>query len=633
RRVPLAVPAVPAVPVRVVLAAVALLVALLPGAARAAGPVVTDAPSFSTAGQSLWGPTTGQNVSSFVWDVLDEDYTGSVGEIQRVTVAVDNSDAQAAWETAIDTCDKKSYCFAGLVCFSPTRNQCRDGYCYPVDIWGNKKCVAGIGPKPAGTVDATFDVGAEIAYDLHFRTGVRGSLTVGHGTVDVDADAVVQVSADTNAARPGDLVTLQTAASVGPVDMRTQWPGVDGSVELYVDSGAWVEARAAGPDTTTGSQRDERHTILDSGTLGVQSIEMAGFHVGADGLELRWMGNPFVQMTDGIGLGVSVPVVEVPGALALSLPILDLGLYTPEMATPVADPASFLGDAGRSFDGVTATNWVRPAQRLGFSMGFFDSGTQDTDVGRFDADADVVSAYAGAPMGMAAELVPVGPYSLFSVEGNAFDIDLAFFFGFRKQVDFEPNLEVELRFDPPVEVQAADGSFALQGSVRVPAGSAVTVRQPQGGLTVQPVYSVANNRFRNDTDFVMEPAIEEQVLSLSLGGLIYDFGGAPAGLPQSFGLAQVSVPLSGSPVKLADMNYMPGSCTGPSCASEFALGGFQDVTGTAFTVYSRLPGTRCGLGFEGALAVAALAAVRRRLRGPRRAQAGAVARRQSASAP
>ncbi len=575
--------------------ALALCIALALLLAKSAPAESTDDLVFTTADQSIWGPRQGVDEKTFEVDIIDIRESGSEGEIRRVTVDVDNSKAQAAWEKAIDTCDKKSYsrCVKKIlgkcvktVTFSPTRNQCRDGYTPP-----GRKRIKGIGPKPAATRKETFDVGAELRWNQVLNAGVGGRLAVDEGSVDVTANLRATLRASSDAVAPGQVFTLHTAQTTGDVDMQTSWPNVDMSISAFLQADAEVVAEAAGPDTRNGTQRRETEVILDVGTNGRDTLELVGLNVGTSGIEFRALGSSTKLVEDGYEHNQSIELLNLPPYIAVGLPLFDIGVFTPEMETPVIDPDSFEGyfvnGSYSSFDGYSGSiyNIVEPGDRTTQIVTFGEAtdGLKDPDVARLDLDVDVLSAKFGSPLGFDAsvgEISYVG--NLLEVEGNALDVDLTMYFGFEETFTFEPNLRVRLQFNQPVEVEVEEGVWQVVSEIEVPVGDSVNVVHPDSELVVTPVYTLAENRFHNDTDFVVDPAYTWEVLSVHLGGLIFDYG-AP-GLPESFAAASRTAPFTGESLKLVDMNYLDETCQDEDCAAVFPLNGFEDRVGTPLVV-------------------------------------------------
>jgi hypothetical protein len=234
-----------------------------------------------------------------------------------------------------------------------------------------------------------------------------------------------------------------------------------------------------------------------------------GLRVGADGLELRVLDQPFEFVEDGVETSVPIPVLESPG-VEVGLPLLDLGLYTPELDTPVAFDFNGLGVNG-AFDGTSITNSVSPGMRELFSFGEVADGIKDTDVGRFDVDLDVLSAVAwGVPLGVEASVgsIPLAG-SLLEVEANLFDFDTAVFLGFQERLRFEPRLMVDLQFNQPTLVETAPGAgeFEEVTSRLVEVGAELQIVHPGGDLVVDPIYTLQQNLFVNDTDLIVTPGI------------------------------------------------------------------------------------------------------------------------------
>ncbi len=563
-------------------ASAALVLALvLPAVTRAETISVRQPLFFATSGQSLWGPRGGERTKPFRAVVLDEGEIGSKGQIRHIDVELDNSRAVQIWEEAVRRCDSAEYCHdfgfpIGRRCISPTRSQCINGVTLSI-LGVTIKRINGIGARPAGAITRPFDVGAEVAWDFHILWGVGGGVTVDEGTVNVEypTEAILEVLEGD--VQPGEVFTLRTSEIAGDVRLESEFPYVDAFIDTFLDAAAKLEMRAAYPNFDDGSQVEERLRIFNQDTDGEDHQELIGARIGTDGLRLRLLGEDFIVIDEGVEYSYSIPIVEG-GAIGVGLPLLDVGLYFPELDTPVAPGFDGLGING-SFDGQRITNFVSAGERPLFNWGRLENGIQDADFGRFDLDLDVLTAAAWAtPLGIEAKLgnfPVVGP--LLSVEGNVLDVDSANFFGIRKEISFEPRLVVELNFSQPTTVETFPGSgkFHEVLSKTIPCGVDLKVVHPGGELAVEPIYSLAENVFTNDTDLVLDPAIEGKVFALKLEGMVAD----AAGLAGEFAAVQITKSLTSDLVKLVDLNFLDDEDE-----AQFTLGGFEDIGGSPIVV-------------------------------------------------
>ncbi len=573
----------------IALASLALLLGPLGGsrffcpAAFAQSISAADALSFSTSGQSLWGPGAGEKTKEFHSTLIDLAEQGSRGSIVRVDREISAQAACDAWERAVTDCDAEVYRW-GLLSFSPTRQQCIAGvrYCFP-NPFGEDPCIVvpAIGPKPPCTTTKPFDAGAVVTWDALFQWGIQGGITLDPGSVDVEVatTATIEVSeADFDA---GDVITIRTTEIAPDVKLRSRWPSVSGHIDTFLNARAVLQARAAAPNTQTGQQMDRTATLFEQDTRGTKVQTLAGFKAGTGGLELRILDETFEVVPEGVE-HTAVVGLTLPGAVEIGIAICDLGLYFPQMDTPAAP-----GFAGKSlngiFDGTRIVNSLQPGTRTAFQIGVINSeGTMDTDVGRFDLDLDALAtlAWLMPPGGLNAS-IDAGPVTLLEVEGNVFDLDAVLFLGFKESLAFEPRLMVNLVFGQPIMAETSPGSnrFEMVGSKRVRIGESLRIVYPGGDLAVDPVYTIEENLFINDTDLVVSPMLQGAVFELKLGGLVHEMVGEQIGLPDHMAAAQVSVDLKEEPWKLADLNFLD-----QSSQAEFALGGFRDVPGSRLVI-------------------------------------------------
>ncbi|MGH9362320.1 MAG: hypothetical protein ACRD2T_10430, partial [Thermoanaerobaculia bacterium] len=194
--------------------------------ARAQVAEVTEPLTFSTRGQSLWGPRAGERTKRFGADLFKEGLRGSQGRIvEDLPVGIDNSTAVRAWEIALQRCTDTCYGPEGLrVC--PSQSQCINGarITYPCPTFTNpfRTCtvdIPGIGSKPSGSIDVPFDIGAEVAWDAYLRWGVEGGITVDEGSVGVDVRATLRLEAEPDPAAGEEVFVLRAVKVSEEVEM------------------------------------------------------------------------------------------------------------------------------------------------------------------------------------------------------------------------------------------------------------------------------------------------------------------------------------------------------------------------------------------------------------------------------
>ena len=139
---------------------------------------------------------------------------------------------------------------------------------------------AGIGPRPPDTIDRPFDVGALIEWEAALLWGIEGGLTLDEGSVDVEYPTQVTLEVIADDLSAGGVFTLRTSEAAGRVGMRSEWPHLSAHLTTFLDAAARLQARAAGPDTRDGSQRDETAVIFSEDTGGEYKKELAGLRLG-----------------------------------------------------------------------------------------------------------------------------------------------------------------------------------------------------------------------------------------------------------------------------------------------------------------------------------------------------------------
>ena len=176
-------------------------------------------------------------------------------------------------------------------------------------------------------------------------------------------------------------------------------------------------------------------------------------------------------------------------------------------------------------------------------------GVLDTDLVRLGVDIDGSLTGFGLPPGGAnVELPPQLPANfpipklrgkyLLEAEANLIDLDAIDFLYFDQEIVFRPNFKVRLRFDKPVEVRVVgsgagfetlppdgNGGYVMELPVSADAASTLEVKQVEGGVTITPSYSISDNLFENNLDWLINSGIQGTVGQLVLGGAIVAIAG------------------------------------------------------------------------------------------------------------
>jgi hypothetical protein len=226
-------------------------------------------------------------------------------------------------------------------------------------------------------------------------------------------------------------------------------------------------------------------------------------------------------------------------------------------------------------------------------------GVLDTDVVRLGVDIDGSLTGFGLPPGGAdLQLPPQLPANFFikklagkrllDVEANLIDLDAVDYLYFDQEIIFQPNLKIDLVFDKPVQVRPAGaaaftqlaatdgGEYILELPIRPDGLSTVDVIQPEGGVHITPRYSIADNRFENNLDWLINAGIQGTVGQIVLGGYVVAIVG----------------PIITGVSDLDSLNFALGQFT-PTfdqplrfpAHEAFSLGGFgEPILGTALSV-------------------------------------------------
>lgn len=592
------------------------LLGLWSGAALAAAVSVTDDVSFSTRGQNLYSPAdTGVEIHEIGFRVLDDKKDLlQAGQIRHVPADIPASVLQHVWDRALERCTSTCY-DAGVVQICPTRSECIDGKVdrciVPNPLGGcltrfTRDLGPGIGPRPTQGTSRPFDIGMPLIGKAEAELGMDGQMRLDPGSIDVDYAARVTVSADSDTAAAGELVTVTTALSAGsPYAMVTRPPNVDLSLDLVARARAELKTVYAGINYDDGTQLRGESPIIVLDTMNNpaadatglvrfgKGAEVLGLNVSPAGVEVRILGDRQTLLQDGVfAYDLRYPFAAPPNTPQVN--ILELSALTPELATPaIAGFECGLCDPPArnrlELDGtLTSTTPVGARTLIGgvidqsarLQLPFVNDGFQDADVARIDFDADAISAAWGAPLGLNVDGPPipagfvgsaVGP--IYTVEGNVLDFDVASFLSLAQDFHFDPNLQIELTFDKPVEVRlASQADFTTATTIRAPAGESVIFRQPEGGVSVTPRYTLDANRFTNDSRLRIVLALQETWFQLKLGGVIPDLAASAIGFEPNVALLQLTPELH-EPWDVWTSDRTP-----------FALGGFTSISGTPIRV-------------------------------------------------
>lgn len=595
--------------------------AVRPAAAR------TETLRFSTRDQPLFG---GDGIAverkSFQVKFIDEQVPSkTVGQIRRIPHELPVETLQAIWQQAVSTCTAQSYTVPVInVTIRPTQTECINGeirrnYCvappqlgwdFCPDVFDNRRTYVrdlgpGIGPMPTQPANRDYDIGAVVTYNADVQVGVEGSFVLDRGSVDVDFGGTASINANADTAAPGQVVSVTTGfTQSGAYAMTSRYPSVDMALGSFVKAKVKISADYAGVDYSTGAQVREQAVMFDRDSLntslqqvGADGVvrffdrEWLGLNASTSGLRIRIAEQELPLFTGGVyRTDITVPFgTLVPGTPLFSL--ADLAALTPELNTPAAPNYDCGGCPGVARNEVLPDGALVSATPVGtrtllggvtdgsqFTLPFVNDGLQDPDFARLDLDVDSVSLVWGTPLGVIFEArkLPskakiLGP--IIAAEINALDFDIASFWSFDQRLRFEPNLQVELRFSRPLRVKAAgESDFAEVSSKVVAAGGTLEFIQPDGDVTITPVYTLRGNRFFNHTRLLLTPATQLTLGQLRLYGLIPAMVGGAFDLPTNFAALQWTPQLV-DPVELWANPQTPTT-----------LAGFADIAGQPIRV-------------------------------------------------
>ncbi len=442
-----------------------------------------------------------------------------------------------------------------------------------------------------GTGD--FDMGMELDYDFKYQVGVSGGMIVDEGSVDVAYSATVTVEINTTATPGRYRISTNQNQPTTELSMSSTFPSVEMFYDNYMNNYSTVAVRVFYPklgdlgweqevdeiplwDTTSGGEHNLGYYMLDTSTPELEQIAeetpIVNFSVGVGGLGLDILGFDMAGLiSDGLlppdlfsfpavpGVGMFDPPLELTQNLfgngVVGDVLLELGLTTFDMDTPARVDPVYQGEYNESTQPPVSSHISQQliaGSRTGIEFGALNSGFKDPDVLRVDIDVDgLVALSTGYAVGKKVAVPsPVPLVDYWSLSVSALDLDIGTVFHFAKDLRFEPNLETILTFSQTVEIETAPGSneFESVTSKRVRLGDEYEIIHPGGQLYIDTSYSLSENQFTNDTDLMLSPILEGEVLSAQLKVL-----GVPRTLLPKATLVLLSADLWPEPIKIVDL--------------------------------------------------------------------------------
>lgn len=411
--------------------------------------------------------------------------------------------------------------------------------------------------------------GGRVWGDSKFVSGLSGAIRADGGTVSVDYQADVRTTLSGATHTPGAVLSVGTALGADNARIATSGPQVGMSLSTYQDFESHLRMEAylknvGGPATLTNFGDGLKTQPLFELTAGNGAVRLDPLGLGPVTVG--------TELTKQFGATLTPPGSSV----KVTVPVFEISAGVPDVA---ADPAATVREGGGWRNGVA------PPERKGTEiLGIGNSVVlEGSEFARAALDMDSVSLMLGTPLGISASIgtPPIGIPTILGAEGNALDFDLETYWALRTSYDFVPDLKVTYKFSSPVQIRAADGTLSLAGEVTVPIGEVIDFLNPLDGVDVTTLFSIADNEFRNRTDFELRFGISLAMIELLLGGVL--FSGIDAGLswaeivdlPNRLAVYSAAAPIGG-PIALGRL----GSPDGVG----FALDGFPLVDGAGFSI-------------------------------------------------
>jgi hypothetical protein len=495
--------------------------------AQSAPILVTQALDFSTTGQSLWAPGTSPPASgSFVIPNAIDAVVTPTTKGQIVTSSVPNP-AYAAFQVLVNGCNAL-----------PT---------------GVQACLNALPDAPPQNLSVKN--GATLSYSGSLNIGLSGSVSVTPGMVDAGYSGQASISVDKSNAAPGEKITISTSATGGVTSLSSAFSGLQAIINATVAGSVHANLTAYVADV--------------GGTVPIQNLDFPATNVPL--VDATAFGTP-----SGTEVTVSIPAVPTTqtgtGVVTIhqNIPVANgagIKISVPFVSETVQLPAL---DVSKTANGDSVGTDVQPISRLCLTLG--DCASNPTDFARLTTNIAAATYLAAqVPIG-----IKVGIEHALNVELDAFAGNESIIGELSQQLSFDPNLKVRLEFNKPVMVETSPGHYELLDSYTVPVGASVSLLQPDGDLTIKPVYTLVDNILTNATKVLTQLVYDVQLLHFGVSGPAQSF----SGLPDDFTALSYGIPLSPISV-LGNLTFDDGlSPTPPS----FALQGFTDVDGTPFTL-------------------------------------------------
>lgn len=546
--------------------AVVLLGASLPAVPSWATPItagsVTDALSFSTSDQGLYGAGSGTATLGFNKTLVD---TGLVSSTQDGIQKPPNP-AHVAWQTAYDTAYAAKYSVVYTPCI----------VAHPLDSSG---CVAQAksaatsyattqaGPEPAATLNS----GVKITASGSLKFGINGQVSLSSGSVA--AKYASQATLSVNSQAPGTY-TITLKQTPQSLELSSAPPKIAASFGDSFSTSGSMTASAYLDNAGVSKQVFNIPLTTVNQTLLSASIDPQSAQISAP--VVNYTKTVQVPSIQNHQISADIPLPDDPEINA-TVPVANMGLQFPTLQSNQTIGANGFGNVANP----TITNTIGPAPGGTICTATL-SGPCPMEPTDFASEGLNVPFYADlsglgelvplGPGGIGIKLgVPETPITLLSAEFDYLTYYTEELYGLSQQLDWSPGLVATLNFSRPLLVNVG-GSFVEKSSAQISPDGTLTFKDPTGGpLTITPTYSLANNEFTNTTGLYARFQQDINFLGYNVGGVdTLEMG--PLGIPKNAYAYSLTVN-TGNPVPLYTLP-----------TKSYALGGFQTFDGTPLSI-------------------------------------------------
>lgn len=348
------------------------------------------------------------------------------------------------------------------------------------------------------------------------KLGLYGGAIINPGQIDVDYQADLSLKAlgsDGNvlsSIKKGDAFTISTAktADADKISMSTDFPDIEAYAGIWGDvrAGGYFDARFLGgsifsnrPQFEIDTDGQQKFEVIHA---CIQRASCQSDPTNTEPIQVD-IYTPLPQPLDHIDIDLAGEGIDLLEPIDAVSDFVGATVFIPDLDTTASDS---------TYDPNAES--IKTTKLLNLSEAA-NTGETEIDALRVQFDLD---ALLGVPFGYNDGLgIDFGDADIF-----ALDAQLQGFLGIGQTFLFKDNMEVTLKFSHPtmVEKVAGSGQFESVTEKTVKVGTDVNVQHPGGDLTIEPVYSVANNTFNNDTDLRLRGNLNLRFLGYNAGGSI-----------------------------------------------------------------------------------------------------------------